>query len=73
MGCTSPITLDYDHAAAAAAMRRAGLSEGYATALCSGRWPSEDVLPPAERQARGMRLTPPALLWPAHVPATFRS
>ncbi|MGG5891173.1 metallophosphoesterase family protein, partial [Falsiroseomonas sp. HC035] len=41
--------LDYDHDAAAAAMRAAGLAEGYAAALCSGHWPSEDVLPPAER------------------------
>uniref|UniRef100_UPI0018DF4BE0 metallophosphoesterase family protein n=1 Tax=Neoroseomonas rubea TaxID=2748666 RepID=UPI0018DF4BE0 len=43
------LPLAYDHAAAAAAMRAAGLPEGYAAALGSGLWPSCDVLPPAER------------------------
>jgi hypothetical protein len=41
--------LAYDHAAAARAMRAAGLAEGYAAALETGLWPSEDVLPPDER------------------------
>ncbi|MGK7870124.1 hypothetical protein [Falsiroseomonas sp. E2-1-a20] len=56
--------LDYDHAGAAAAMRAAGLAEGYAAALCSGHWPSEDVLPPEERAQRGQRLAPPDVVWP---------
>ena len=42
--------LDYDHAAAAASMRAAGLVQGYERALETGFWPSEDVLPPALRR-----------------------
>lgn len=45
--------LDYDRAGAAAAMRAAGLPEGYAAALETGWWPNEDVLPPALRRSRG--------------------
>lgn len=37
--------LDYDHAAAAGAMRSAGLAQGYEAALETGWWPSEEVLP----------------------------
>jgi predicted phosphodiesterase len=55
--------LDYDHAGAAAAMRAAGLAEGYASALGSGVWPSWDVLPDAERSAGGKPLAPTALVW----------
>lgn len=57
------LPLDYDHAAAAAAMRAARLPEGYAAALSSGIWPSCDVLPPAERARRGQALAPVALMW----------
>jgi predicted phosphodiesterase len=60
---TEILPLDYDHAAAAAAMRAAGLPEGYAAALRSGLWPSCDVLPPAERAWRGRPLAPAALHW----------
>lgn len=60
---TEILPLDYDHAAAAAAMRAAGLPEGYAVALRSGIWPSCDVLPPAERAWRGRPLAPTALHW----------
>ena len=42
--------LDYDHAAAAGAMRKAGLTQGYDAGLLSGIWPSEDNLPPALRR-----------------------
>ncbi|MEO0912289.1 MAG: metallophosphoesterase family protein [Pseudomonadota bacterium] len=42
--------LAYDHAAAAAAMRAAGLVQGYDRALETGWWPSEDVLPKALRR-----------------------
>jgi predicted phosphodiesterase len=45
--------LAYDYAAAAAAMRAAGLPGGYARGLETGLWPSEDVLPAAERSLRG--------------------
>ncbi|MFO0185527.1 MAG: metallophosphoesterase family protein [Alphaproteobacteria bacterium] len=57
------LPLEYDHAAAAAAMRAAGLPEGYATALGSGIWPSCDVVPPAERARRGQALLPTGLVW----------
>jgi hypothetical protein len=57
------LPLHYDHAAAATAMRRARLPEGYARALESGTWPSCDVLPPAERARRGVPLRPVALRW----------
>jgi predicted phosphodiesterase len=57
--------LDYDHAAAAAKMRAAGLPEGYAAALETGLWPSLDVLPAAERRAGGRALAPGRLLWRA--------
>jgi predicted phosphodiesterase len=59
------LPLAYDHTAAAAAMRRARLPEGYAAALSSGLWPSCDVLPPAERARRGQPLHPVSLRWPA--------
>lgn len=57
------LPLDYDHAAAAAAMRAARLAEGYAAALDSGIWPSCDVLPPEERARRGVRREPATLDW----------
>ncbi|WP_368414579.1 metallophosphoesterase [Falsiroseomonas sp.] len=57
------LPLDYDHAAAAAAMRVARLPEGYAAALGSGIWPSCDVLPLAERTRRGVPLAPLLLDW----------
>lgn len=50
--------LTYDHAGAAAAMRRLGLADGYAGTLVTGLWPSLDVLPSAERAATGKRLRP---------------
>jgi predicted phosphodiesterase len=57
------LPLDYEHASAAAAMRAAGLPEGYAAALGTGLWPSCDVLPLAERARRGVPREPVALLW----------
>jgi len=53
--------LSYDHGAAAAAVRAAGLVEGYAAALETGLWPSLDVLPPAERAATGVPLDAAAM------------
>ncbi len=55
--------LHYDHDEAVARMRRAGLESGYRDALTSGLWPSQDVLPPAERERRGKALEPVGLLW----------
>jgi hypothetical protein len=52
----TPHALDYDFATAAAAMRRAGLPEGYAAALETGTWPSLDILPAAEKYFTGVRL-----------------
>ena len=43
--------LDYDHRAAARAMRGAGLPEDYAETLETGIWPNLDILPHAERAA----------------------
>jgi hypothetical protein len=57
------LPLAYDHAAAAAAMRAAGLPEGYAAGLESGLWPSCDVLPSVELAARGRALAPQRLVW----------
>ncbi|SDG08108.1 Calcineurin-like phosphoesterase superfamily domain-containing protein [Limimonas halophila] len=48
--------LSYDHAGAAARMRAERLPEAYASALETGRWPSEDVLPAAERAQAGVAL-----------------
>jgi len=44
-------TLDYDHVGAASAMEQTGLTQGYHSALLTGYWPSEDVLPPELRCA----------------------
>ena len=48
--------LDYDHAAAAAAVRAGGYADPYAEALLTGLWPSLDVLPASERAATGSPL-----------------
>lgn len=50
-GRPRPARLSYDHSGAAAAMRTAGLTQGYDAALETGWWPSEDVLPPTMRRA----------------------
>ena len=42
--------LAYDHEAAARAMQRAGLTQGYQDTLRTGIWPSEDILPPEMRR-----------------------
>ncbi|HXW26247.1 MAG TPA: radical SAM protein, partial [Xanthobacteraceae bacterium] len=57
--------LAYDHAAAAAKMRRAGLPEGYAEALETGLWPSCDVLPFKEIRERGVPMAPGRIIWKA--------
>jgi predicted phosphodiesterase len=66
------LPLDYDQAAAAAAMRQAGLPPGYADAMESGLWPSTDVLPPRELAHRGVALTPSTVLWPGGTPRAPR-
>jgi len=57
------VALAYDHAAAAAAMVRAGLPSGYRDALASGLWPSCDVLPYREIRESGVALAPGAVTW----------
>ena len=57
------LPLDYDHAAAAAGMRRAGLPEGYAAGLETGLWPSGDVLPSVELAQRGRALEMRRVVW----------
>ena len=42
--------LDYDPGPSVAAMQAAGLVQGYESALLSGWWPSEDILPPQLRR-----------------------
>ncbi len=55
--------LDYDHGAAAQAMRDAGLPPDYAEGLESGLWPNDDVMPEADRGNRGRRLSPASTIW----------
>jgi len=56
--------LTYDHAAAAMRIRAAGLPEGYASALETGLWPSDDVMPNQDRSRRGQPIAPGETLWP---------
>ena len=53
--------LAYDHAAAAATLRRSGHANSYARTLLTGLWPSLDSLPETERRATGIRFTPRTL------------
>lgn len=55
--------LSYDHAAAAAKMRRRGLPEEYAGSLSTGLWHDCDILPLEERARRGRRLEPEPVVW----------
>ncbi len=55
--------LRYDHAAAAAAMRRDGMAGDYARTLEHGLWPSLDVLPPAERARTGQPIAEHDVVW----------
>ena len=62
--------MSYDHAAATAKMRRAGLADGYADCLTSGLWPSLDVLPATGAANTGILLAEKAFVWrPASVGA----
>ncbi len=56
--------LDYDHEAAARAMRAALPDLPYAETLSSGLWPNMAVLPEAERGLRGRPLAPGTVHWP---------
>ncbi len=61
----SHLSLDYDHAAAARAMRAGGLPEAYARTIEDGLWPNMDVMSPPGRALRGRRIRPWTALWPA--------
>lgn len=50
-GRATIMSLTYDWPQAQAAMRQVGLTQGYDTALKTGYWPSEDVLPPERRRS----------------------
>ena len=50
--------LAYPAEVTAQQMQTAGLQCGYAETIISGLWPSEDVLPAAEKQQRGVALQP---------------
>lgn len=56
--------LEYDFAAAQKAMTDAGLSAEYRDALQNGIWPSDEVLPPAERSRQGKAIFPQTYFWP---------
>ncbi len=61
--------LSYDHTAAAARIRRSGLPSEYATAIETGIWPSDDIMPDADRQRRGRPIMPWSVAWrPTHPP-----
>jgi hypothetical protein len=44
-------------------MLKAGLTSGYADTIISGLWPSEDVLPAAEKKNRGKALHLPPIIF----------
>jgi hypothetical protein len=55
--------LDYDYASTVRRMREKGLSPPYAEALETGLWPSDDIMPEADRQTRGQPLSPAPVFW----------
>jgi predicted phosphodiesterase len=55
--------LSYDHTAAAAGIRSSGLPPEYATALETGIWPSDDIMPEADRRRRGQPIAPWSFDW----------
>ena len=61
--------LDYDHGAAAGKIRAHGLPEAYADALESGLWPSDEIMPPADRARGGQALSLETVLWPGTLAA----
>lgn len=50
--------LNYDHCSASEAMHAEGWSAEYAQTLNDGLWCSEDILPSAEREKKGIELKP---------------
>ena len=58
------LALDYDHQAAAAALRASQPDLPYAKTLESGLWPNMAVLPDAEQKRRGQPLNGQTVHWP---------
>lgn len=56
--------LDYDHAAAAGALRAVNPGLPYAETFETGLWPNMDVMAETERRDRGRPLAPGSVLWP---------
>jgi hypothetical protein len=56
--------LDYDHAAAAGALRTVNSDLPYAETFETGLWPNMDVMPESERRERERPLAPGSVLWP---------
>ena len=56
--------LDYDHAAAAGALRAVNPDLPYAETFETGLWPNMDVMPESERRERGRPTAPGSVLWP---------
>ncbi|MDE1900974.1 MAG: metallophosphoesterase family protein [Alphaproteobacteria bacterium] len=59
----SHLPLAYDFKITQEKMRKAGLPEGYASALETGLWPSCDVLTDAEKQKCGVEAVPRQHIW----------
>ena len=55
--------LTYDHRGASDSMRSRGLPEGYARTLVDGLWPSDDIMPSADRARRGQPIEPFSIVW----------
>lgn len=60
----SHIPLNYDHNTASEKIRAThALPNDYADALDTGLWPSDDIMPPDDRQRRGIPLAPETIVW----------
>lgn len=57
------IPLSYDCASARESMRLAGLPPGYRECLADGIWPSDEILPPAEKARQGRPLQAEEVFW----------
>jgi len=55
--------LSYDAERSHRSMQEAGLAKGYADALLSGLWPSQDVLPDIEQSQQGQPINPQPLFF----------
>ncbi len=65
--------LNYDTAGAQASMKEKGLDTPYAKALATGRWPSVDILPDAEKNQTGIPLSVASLTMPGQLTPSITS